>query len=591
VPFSFRPRSYRPRPRSAVIAAVGAVIFVFTFLLRFNDPGGSFAGLTDDHFFYIVRGWQILFGELPVRDFVDHGAPLYYYVGAAVQAVLGRGTLSEVEFSAAMLALAAALTFWVCERATGSIALGLVGTAFQLLLEPRFYNYPKLLAYLAAIPLLWHYADRPGWRPVLWIAVVTVVSFLFRHDHGALIGLSMAVLIVMLTGVPWTQRLKHAAVYALFVTLLMAPYLIFIERNGGLASYLQQAAAWAERDRDRAPVVWPGLLDNPDGVSDEAKEGGLVARAVASVRDNGVAWVYYTEIALPLLALFVLAASRDGFRPSWPQARAKLVMVAVLALALDADFLRSPLAARLADPSVPLAILVAWLLVALPHLALSPKSLAPWAARAAWLARGPGLAAGVAILAVFAVVLSRDLYERLDRSALVERVGKPFERAGNIRRQMRAEWDLNSWLARPDRPELITLSLYVNACTSPDDRVLVQAYLPQVLGLARRAFAGGHADLRPGFFATPEAQQLTLARLRRQHVPIILLDSGKSLENFRESFPLVMAHIDQEYRLADSREFDGRFGVSLFVRKDATPTGTWEPLAWPCYGTGQVSAS
>ena len=34
-------------------------IFGLSFLLRFNDPGGSFAGLTDDHFFYVVRGWNI----------------------------------------------------------------------------------------------------------------------------------------------------------------------------------------------------------------------------------------------------------------------------------------------------------------------------------------------------------------------------------------------------------------------------------------------------------------------------------------------------------------------------------------------------
>ena len=122
-----------PNARTAIVAALAAGIFVFSFLLRFNDPGGSFAGLTDDHFFYLVRGWQILFGDLPVRDFVDHGAPLYYYVAAAVQQVLGRGTVSEVEFSAAMLALAAAMTFWVCERATGSIVLGIAGAALQLL--------------------------------------------------------------------------------------------------------------------------------------------------------------------------------------------------------------------------------------------------------------------------------------------------------------------------------------------------------------------------------------------------------------------------------------------------------------------------
>ena len=66
-----------PRPRTLVIGALSFLVAVFSWLFRFNDPGGSFAGLTDDHFFYLVRGWQILFGDLPVRDFVDHGAPLF----------------------------------------------------------------------------------------------------------------------------------------------------------------------------------------------------------------------------------------------------------------------------------------------------------------------------------------------------------------------------------------------------------------------------------------------------------------------------------------------------------------------------------
>jgi hypothetical protein len=70
--------SRRPSLRSCVVAVTAAIVFAFSWLFRFNDPGGSFAGLTDDHFFYVVRGWQILFGDLPVRDFVDHGAPLFY---------------------------------------------------------------------------------------------------------------------------------------------------------------------------------------------------------------------------------------------------------------------------------------------------------------------------------------------------------------------------------------------------------------------------------------------------------------------------------------------------------------------------------
>ena len=95
-------------------------------------------------------------------------------------------------------------------------------------------------------------------------------------------------------------------------------------------AYFRQASAWAERDRAREPVVWPGLFDNPDGVSEQAQQGSAIARAVAVVRDNAAAWMYYFEIALPVFALLVLAASRDGFRPAWPQARAKLAMVAVL---------------------------------------------------------------------------------------------------------------------------------------------------------------------------------------------------------------------------------------------------------------------
>jgi hypothetical protein len=106
-----------------------------------------------------------------VRDFLDHGAPLYFYVSAAVQTLFGRGTLSELAFSATMIALGAALTFWLAARASGWIALGLIGTVFQIFLLPRFYNYPKILVYTAAIPLLWWLADRPGRRPLFWLAV------------------------------------------------------------------------------------------------------------------------------------------------------------------------------------------------------------------------------------------------------------------------------------------------------------------------------------------------------------------------------------------------------------------------------------
>jgi hypothetical protein len=254
---------------------------------------------------------------------------------------------------------------------------------------------------------------------------------------------------------------------------------------------------------------------------------------------------------------------------------------------LDVGFLRSPLAARLADPSVPLAILVAWLAVALPQVLMPSR----WR----WPAGAPAWAFGAAALVMAAPIaftlgsgMTHDFYRRLDKAGLSERMGKGFERASGVARQLRSDWQLETWVSRPDRPELLDLSLYVNACTRPGDRVLMQAYLPQVLALARRAFAGGHADLRPGFFRTDDAQRLTVSRLERQSVPIILFEADREFANFRKSFPLVMAYVDAHYQMAGAHVFDGRFGTTLYVRNDLTPTGTYAPLGWPCYGSGVV---
>jgi hypothetical protein len=576
--------------RRLVMGVLAAALFLFAWLYRFNDPSGSFAGLTDDHFFYLVRGWQLLFGDFPVRDFVDHGAPLYYYIGAAVQ-LFGRGTLSELVFSVTVLSACAAATFWLAARGSGSIAAGLFGAAFQILLEPRFYNYPKLLVYVAAIPLLWRFAEGPTVRLLFWLALVTAVGFLFRHDHGVFVGVAMAVLLLFMDGQRWLDRLKHALVYGAIVCALLAPYLLFVQFNGGLVSYLQQASEWAERDRNRAPVVWPGLFDNPDGVSDAATSTNVLTKSVAVVRDNIIAWTFYSEIALPWLALALLTLSPVAFRPKWPQARAKIATVAVLALVLDAGFLRSPLGARLADPSVPLAILLAWLVVALVRLLFVPGDLTPSLRGTAGLVRAGGVLAAAPLLFVFWAGMTHDFYDRIDKAGLTERWGKAFDRAGEVADQVRLDWKLESWQSRPDRPELYELSFYVNACTAATDRVLVQAYLPQVLALARRAFAGGHADLRPGFFTSTAAQELTVSRLQRQSVPIVLLEAGESLEGFRKSFPIVTAYLDRTYRVAGTKEFDGRFGTTLLVRRDREPAGTYAPLGWPCYGAGVVRSS
>jgi len=543
-----------------VAAAVG--VFVVTWFLRFNDPNGSFAGLTDDHFFYVVRGWQILYGDLPVRDFVDHGAPLHFYVAAAVQLLFGRGTLSELAFTTTMLALGAALTCWLAARASGSVAAGLLGAAVHVSLFPRFYNYPKVLAYAAAIPLLWWMADSPGRRPLFWLAVTTALAFLFRHDHGVYVAVIVALLLVLLRGLPWRERVRHAALYAALTVAALSPYLLFVQLHGGVTSYIAQTASWAARERERTPMEWPGVFENL------------------------TAWWYYSELILPVLALWVVSVSRDACRPGWPHARVKIAIVALLGTILNAGFLRTPLEGRLADPSVPHAILVAWLAAALPSLFGSPASWGPLMVR--WRRQvAAALAVAAAPIAfVVAVTLTHDLYERADNAGLTEGPRRTWQSTATVVRTVRADWQLENWASRPERSELITLAMFLSACTEPDARIFVQPYIPQVLALARRPFAGGHADLRSGFFTTERDQRLILARLQRQRVPVALLSTPDALEDFGESFPLLAAYLDEHYTAAGTHVFDGRYPITLLVNTGERAERRFESLGWPCLVPG-----
>jgi len=588
--------------RPFAVAAMAIAIFVFTWFFRFNDPNGGFAGLTDDHFYYLLRGWQILYGELPFRDFVDAGAPLYFYVSAAVQLLFGRGTLSELAFSTTLIALGSALTFWLAARASGSVVLGLLGALFQILLLPRFYNYPKILVYTAAIPLLWWYADTAAsakvgsrsdptgqrWlggprkrtapaRPIIWLAAVTVVGFLLRHDHVAFVGLAAVTTLLLAGHVPWRERLRHGLLYAALSLAMVTPYLVFIQLNGGLNEYRRQATEWAGEERARTPVQWPGLFDNPDGVP----EGAALERAVASVRSNRVAWLYYVEIALPILALLVLGLSRDAFRPGWPHAIQKIALVSVLGLILDAGFLRSPLQARVADPTVPHAILLAWLGIAVPRLLFARSSLRPAIEPWAVPVRVVAVLATISVVFMLGSIFTNRLSDRFEDAYLTEGPRVAIARARTVRQNVLTDWDLSTWKNRPDRSGLMTLALYLNTCTSPGSRVFIQPYLPQVLGMARRGFAAGFGDLRPGFFDEPEFEALAMRRMRGQDVPVVLLDVGDSLENFRESFPTLTAYFDAAYDTAATETFDDRFGVTLLVKR-GRQGGTFDPLGWPC---------
>jgi hypothetical protein len=540
-------------------------------LYRFVDPEGSHGGLNDDHFFYVVRAWQILFGELPSRDFVDPGAPLTFALSATAQWV-DRGTVSEMVLCASALAIGAGLTCWAGILISDSLAIGVLSGVFQVAMLTRYYNYPKVLVYAVAIPVLWAFASRQTPGRLFAVALTTATGFLFRYDHGMFVAAAMATLLICLKQPTVMARVRHAAVYAVLVLGLLTPYVLYLSQNGGLLFQASTALSWSERDRARAPLILPEFTAVPATPGDDSEDGEAPGRLTALATANSIPWTFYVLELLPFVALVLLARAPSAFRSDWPEARAKVAMVAVLAIVLNVGFLRGSLAARFADVSVVHAILAAWLVLACYRLWTGGQ----WeAGRAASWPLRYGLPATVAIALCGVALVRVPVLAEHDAPVTLGEAARVVER-------YRPLWPLSRW-AKPESPETMVLSFYLERCTEPGDFIFVSQYLPQVVALANRPFAGGHGDLRPDFFNTEAHQRLTIARLQRQAVPIAIVTTPDEYEGFRKSFPLIDAYFAERFRREGTRTLTDGMAVDVLVDRQRQPTGTYAALDLPCF--------
>lgn len=562
------------RWRRVLTLAIAAGVAGFSWVLRYNEPEGSYAGLLDDHYFYVVRGWQMLWGELPDRDFVDIGAPLTFALSAAAQLVVGRGAWAEILLAVTMLSIAAGFSYYAAERASGSIVAAGVATLFQIALLPRFYNYPKLITYALAIPVAWGLLDRPTLARRLALAAITVISLLLRHDHGVFIGVFVVATILFSTRT-WADKIREVVIYAALVFALAVPYLVYLAVNGGIVTHFVTANAWSMRDRSRAPLKLPGFL-MPDAAS-------WLAAPWTIARANPTAWLFYLLVVLPFVAFALLAWSRDAWRPNWPNARAKIAGVTLLALILNVGFLRGALNARLADVMAPHTVLVAWLLVVAVSLLVRGRvATAGGTRRISWPTRvAIPLTTGI-VAACTVVAMTPGFQDALRDSHVGPDPGAIVGRAQEITARFRETWPLERWTS-PDSRGPIKLAFYFEACTDPADRVFVAQYLPQVPALSRRAFAGGHPDLRPGFFATQADQQLFLARIKTESVPVLIVPTAAEYAGFVEAFPQVAEYFAAHYDPAGERDLDDGLHVAVLTRRDRPAVSRYAPLDLPCF--------
>jgi len=638
------------RGRIVMLCAATAV-FVATFLFRFLT-----LEFMNDHFVHLSRGRQILLGEVPVRDFFDPGLFLQYYASAAALMLSGGTLFGEAILTVSLIALGGALTFLMAARLSASLSLGLLAAVAAISIGPRLYGYPKVFLFVLALACGWRYARDRSTRRLFVMALVTAVAFLFRHDHGVYIGISMTGLLVLLDWGAMPRALSTFGRYLAFTALLLLPFGIFIQSTTGVVPYLRgsgpqmtelttpvfvwprfavaasepaaglnrppeqsvhvrwtddiddavrlereqryaltkpartdDAHTWRYELANNTPENIRALVGDPlvvdtNGVDRNASRIPseswrerttrrlLSFRRTTLTQDNALAWLYYATLLLPVVGALLLLI---GWRSSQiPRDEAALVGSLVLLCAvIEVTLVRGSPGSRLPDVAAPMAVLAAW---------VTGRWLTHGAA-AAPASRSTGRFVVVAIVWLITVWSCASLGNTGLLQEAATLVLDPHSTLTRLETTMRAlhSRPIDAW-APPGSTGERALSRYINQCTAPTDRVLAANFLPELNFYGERGFAGGQVYLLVGWHASMTDQELTVARLERERVPVMILDEASQELTWR-NFPLVADYVKRHYNAAATSTFGGDRVYVVYVSRELSPTGDYAPLGLPCF--------
>ena len=628
------------------------------FVLRFNTLGGGLGGFTNDQFAYMVRGRQILAGELPVRDFADPGLFLMSAASGLAQQFGGYSLRSEALLTVGALSVAAALTYLLAVSLTGSRVAAAAAVLLQIALEPRLYSYPKLLLYSAGVLLAWRYVRNPKARSALGLGLFVGLAGLFRHDHAVyLAGFAVLTVLMVHRRNPF-RAAEGLGAGAIGFALIAVPFLAYVQRHQGVVEYFQAGVAFSRRDAARTSfrlpqvpfpselplsiaevsteparvnVRWTGLdavererrerrysLARPEprgsdtwnyelqdtsratlealvrdpGVADThgidrqrfVPAGRADPRWIERIRisdawrrhESAIAWLYYAFLAIPLLsALAWIALQRSG-AAAIPAAELFWPLVA-LAVVLNVTFLsRGSTNIRIPDVGVTIALCAAFLIVAVAGGALRfviASSVIRLGLRLALLTLG--VAIGVSTMAL------NETLAHADAAGFDDGISGVSHRMQSVSRQLGVSPPLDA-LAH-EASGAVQLMRYLHGCTAARDRLFVLGDRPELYYFADRLFAGGHASLLAGFFATPAEQELIVARLRSSSVPVVITErEAVYRSDYAPTMPLVDAELRRKYEeRGDIQLGDGQV-LRVLVERGRTAAGT-AAFGLPCF--------
>ena len=284
---------------------------------------------------------------------------------------------------------------------------------------------------------------------------------------------------------------------------------------------------------------------------------------------NALAWFYFLTLLVPVVAVGLIGADWWSGRVARPEA-AVIAAAAIVCGIISLTLVRGAPNTYLADVAAPTFVVAAWL----------ARRIAVRAGR--WCKRGSKRAGIVSLVLVtfWSVWTVGGTGSRLARAGVLDGPAGVWTQLGVVTRGLRNR-PIDEW-APPGSTGLRTLTRYLHDCTAPSDRILVTWFAPDVFYYAERGFAGGQTYLHSGWHSSVADQRLTIERMQRQSVPIIL---GRRIDEevLKQEFPLIYDYIQTRYRLAAESTFGGERTFLVFVDAQLAPVAEHPGLGTPCY--------
>jgi hypothetical protein len=287
------------------------------------------------------------------------------------------------------------------------------------------------------------------------------------------------------------------------------------------------------------------------------------------IEPNAEVWLFWLFWVLPVLCLAIgirhLRRGQERWRGEIPVA----LSLAVMAMLVNAGFLRNILAVRLPDAIVPAALLAAW--------ALGVVWTGDWSRRALQSSvRTASLI--VLVLSAAAIGQTSAVRERYAYSALGSGVDGIERHASEIMNLLR----LSHRQAASSRyaNALVPFFEYLDRCTSPADRLIVTGESPEILVAAGRPFAGDGVVFGAWYSSTTRQAQ-TLERLRAR--PALFAIHVSEYDQFRDRYTLIDEYISQEYHPMVEVPVEGGDTIRILVHGNRSATSVDPDTGWRCF--------